>query len=78
MNTPTLNNYEYDDVIHIVRNKAQWLTTLNKRALATKHGMTVKNIMLHLRGAVKKPSYDLLCDALDMIRVNEKKILTRL
>lgn len=66
------------DVMRIVAVKADWLTTIDKRELSKKYGMAVSAVMRQVRGGIKKPSYDLLCDALDMIRVNEAKLLTRI
>lgn len=76
INTPT--QLTHADVMRMVSEKSEWLTTIDKRELAKKYGMSVYAVMRQLRGGIKKPSYDLLSDALDMIKANEARLLTRI
>lgn len=76
MSTPT--QLTFDETIALVREKAKWLTSEDKVKLSEKFGLSPRGVMSQVRGEVKKPSIPLLSAALDMIRVNEKQIQTRL
>lgn len=67
-----------DEILSQLKQKRFWLSKGDKVGLSKKYFMSLETVNRHLRGATRRIDINMVAEALDIINVNQAKIVNRL